>query len=128
MESGELFTSTGVKNERHGAGQYFTDLTSGYTSGQISRRLLGVPWNSKKLTHFIDVDMSGLKVIKNARHNFLVPGTNSLPLGGRIVNWTKELQRRYSFEYFICQIDNAAKDEYYFDSNGIGKLYKDISR
>lgn len=43
-------------------------------------------------------------------------------------NWTKEFQRRYSFEYFICQIDNAAKDEYYFDSNGIAKLYKDISR
>ncbi len=86
MESGELFASTGAKNARHGAGQYFTDLTSGYTSGQISRRLFGVPWNSKKLTHFIDVDMSGLNVIKNAPHNFLVPGTNSLPLGGRILN------------------------------------------
>lgn len=86
MESGELFASTGVKNARHGAGQYFTDLTSGYTSGQISRCLFGVPWNSKKLSHFIDVDMSGLNVIKNAPHNFLVPGTNSLSLNGRIIN------------------------------------------
>ena len=50
------------------------------------RRLFGVPWNSRKLTHFIDVDVSGLNVIKNAPHNFLVPGTKSLPLGGRIVN------------------------------------------
>lgn len=86
MESGELLPSIGVKNARHGAGQYFTDLTSGYTSGQISKRLFGVPWNAKKLTHFIDINVSGLNVIKNAPHNFLVPGTNSLPLSGRIIS------------------------------------------
>jgi len=86
IESSELFASTGIKNARHGAGQYFTDLTSGYTSGQISRRLFGVPWNTKKLTHFVDIDVSGLNVIKNAPHNYLVPGTNSLPLEGRIIN------------------------------------------
>nr|WP_199119349.1 HYD1 signature containing ADP-ribosyltransferase family protein [Pedobacter sp. ASV28] len=68
MESGELLPSIGVKNARHGAGQYFTDLTSGYTSGQISRRLFGVPWNTKQLTHFIDIDMNGLNVIKKMLH------------------------------------------------------------
>lgn len=87
MESRELLFSIGVKNERHGAGQYFTDLTDvNLTAGQISRRLFGVPWNTRKLTHFIDVDVSGLNVIKNAQHNYIITGTNSLPLNNRIVN------------------------------------------
>ncbi len=42
--------------------------------------------------------------------------------------WAEEIQKEYNFNYFICQIDNANKEEYYFDSNGIGKLYDEISR
>ncbi|WP_264536546.1 HYD1 signature containing ADP-ribosyltransferase family protein [Flavobacterium sp. N1736] len=87
MESGELISSVGAKNARHGSGQYFTDLVAGdLTSGQVSRRLFGVPWNSKKLTNFIDVDLGGLKVIENTPNNFLVPNTGTLSLQGRIVN------------------------------------------
>lgn len=87
MESGELLSSVGAKNARHGSGQYFTDLMAGdLTSGQVSRRLFGVPWNSNKLTNFIDVDLSGLKVIENTSNNFLVPNTASLSLQGRIIN------------------------------------------
>lgn len=41
-------------------------------------------------------------------------------------SWTPEFQRKYDFEYFICQIDNASEDEYYFDSIGLGKLYHGI--
>jgi RHS repeat-associated protein len=87
MESGELLPSIGVKNARYGSGQYLTDLMSeGLTSGQVSRGLFGVPWNGSKVTHFIDINVDGLNTIKNAPYNYLVPGTNSLPLGGRIVN------------------------------------------
>lgn len=41
-------------------------------------------------------------------------------------NWAIEFTKKYNIEYFVCQIDNAEKDEYYFDSNGIGKLYKEM--
>lgn len=37
--------------------------------------------------------------------------------------WTKEFQKKYNFEYYICQMDNANEEEYYFDSNGTGQLY-----
>jgi len=42
-------------------------------------------------------------------------------------SWSEEFQKTYSFEYFICQIDNADQYEYYFDSNGIGKLYNSLN-
>ena len=87
MGTGELIPSIGAKNARYGSGQYLTDLMSeGLSSGQVSRRLFGVPWNGSKVTHFIDINVGGLNTIKNAPFNYLVPGTNSLPLGGRIVN------------------------------------------
>lgn len=38
-------------------------------------------------------------------------------------NWTIQIQQKYNFSYFICQMDNANEEEYYFDSNGIGKLF-----
>ncbi len=41
-------------------------------------------------------------------------------------NWSKTIRTKYDFQYFICQMDNADSDEYYFDSNGIGKLYDDL--
>lgn len=34
----------------------------------------------------MDINVGGLNTIKNAPYNYLVPGTNPLPLGGRIVN------------------------------------------
>lgn len=38
-------------------------------------------------------------------------------------DWIEEFQRKYNFNYFICQPDNADQYEYYFDTNGQGKLY-----
>ncbi|NML59089.1 DUF6443 domain-containing protein [Chryseobacterium cheonjiense] len=87
MESGELFPSIGIKNARYGSGQYLTDLMSHeFTKGQASRRLFGVPWNGKKMSHFIELDVSGLNVTKNGPHNFLIPGTGNLSLEGIILN------------------------------------------
>lgn len=85
--SGEIFPSIGIKNARHGPGQYLTDIAPGeLTVGQTSRRLYGVPWNTTKLTHYLEINVSGLNVIKNAPYNYVIPGTGNLPLGGRIVN------------------------------------------
>lgn len=41
-------------------------------------------------------------------------------------NWTEQFQKEYNFKYFICQMDAADDDEYYFDNFGQGKLYDDI--
>ena len=83
----ETLRLAGVKNAKYESGQYLTDLVSeGLTSGQVSRRLFGVPWNGSKVTHFIDINADGLNIIKNAPHNYRVPGTNPLPISGRIVN------------------------------------------
>ncbi len=87
MKSKTLNPSIGSKNARHGSGQYFTDLASeGLSAGQVSRQLFGVPWNGRKVSHFIDIDVGGLNVIKNGPGNYLVPGTNGLPLDDRIIN------------------------------------------
>ncbi|MEG1199912.1 MAG: hypothetical protein RSD53_11005, partial [Algoriella sp.] len=44
-----------------------------------------------------------------------------------IKNWTNEFQKLYNFEYYICQMDNADEEEYYFDINGNGRLYDKLS-
>lgn len=44
-----------------------------------------------------------------------------------IKTWANSLQKKYNFIYCICQMDNAGDEEYYFDSNGIGPLYKLLS-
>ena len=86
MESKQLLPSVGIKHARYGDGQYFTDLNSiDYTVGQLSRRLYRVPWNKSHLTHFIKIDVSGLNIIKNGPHNFLLPNNQPLNLNNRIV-------------------------------------------
>ncbi len=87
MESGEMLPSIGAKNARYGAGQYFTDLPAAeYTAGQVSKRLFGVPWNTRKISHFIDVDLNGLNIQNNGPHNYSIPNNNNLPIRGRITN------------------------------------------
>lgn len=44
-----------------------------------------------------------------------------------IMSWANSFQKRYKFDYYVCQIDNADEEEYYFDSNGLGPLYDKLS-
>lgn len=72
---------------KYGDGQYFTNLEpSDYTSGQISRKLYGMPFNISKVKYFIRIDVKGLNVIQNNPCNFLIPGNKSLSLHGRIID------------------------------------------
>lgn len=41
-------------------------------------------------------------------------------------DWAQSFQQQYGFSYFVCQMDNGDKDEYYFDSNGRGPFYQYI--
>lgn len=40
--------------------------------------------------------------------------------------WCKNFSYTYNFEEFICQIDNANGDEYYFNKDDYGPLYYTI--
>lgn len=86
MSSQKLLPSSGSVHARYGDGQYLTDLNpSDYTAWQISRRLYGVPWNTQKLQYFIRIDVSGLNVVYNAPHNYLILGNTPLNIQNRIV-------------------------------------------
>ncbi len=85
--SEELFPSTGFTHARFGPGQYFTDIAPHTTTAKnLTGKLFRFPVIKNKMTHFIEVDVSGLNVIKNAPYNYVIPGTSNLNLSGRIVN------------------------------------------
>ncbi len=79
-----------TKDARMGSGQYFTDIIpNSKTDGQISRILFGVPWNTKKVTNYIEVDTSNLNVLKGRDNIFYIPGDTKLDLTNRIINFGK---------------------------------------
>jgi hypothetical protein len=99
LESGEIWASQGARNARHGAGQYFTDIApeaiggrtlattpAGQMSlGQLSSRLFRVPWNTGKLSSFLEVDVAGLGARQVAPNIWLIEGEAGLSIGGRVV-------------------------------------------
>ena len=99
LESHEMWASHGWKDARFGGGQYFTDIApesiggrtlvdtpEGMLSlGQLSRRLYEIPWNTAKLTHFIEVDVAGLEPIEVAPNIWLVESDSVLDIDGRVV-------------------------------------------
>ena len=103
LESQEFRPSIGYKNARHGDGQYFTDMSpdnivtfakkdlsaeqisSGQISlGQASQKLYGIPYNAKKMTHYIQIDVKGLDISNPKPGIFLNKSNTNLNLGGRI--------------------------------------------
>jgi hypothetical protein len=89
LASGVLLASTASRNPRdirHGEGQYLTDLAPGELSpARLSRRLLGHPFAGHRFTHFPSIVTTGLDVRAGRDRIFVVPGSNPLPLAGRIV-------------------------------------------
>jgi HYD1 signature containing ADP-ribosyltransferase len=52
---------------------------------QLSQRLFTTPWKAPQLTHFLEIDVSGLDVLNPRPGTFLIPGEDPLDLTGRIV-------------------------------------------
>jgi hypothetical protein len=86
-----------------GSGQYLTDiapervlpgskasigpekLAQGFMSRwMLSARLFSTPWKAPQLTHFLEIDVSGLNVLNPRPGTYLVPGETPLDLTGRI--------------------------------------------
>lgn len=61
-------------------------LTPSWYSRRLRLCLHGVPWVRNKLQYFIKIDVTGLNIVQNIPHNFLLPGNNSLNLQNRIID------------------------------------------
>ncbi len=91
VESQELYASTAESNPndvKYGDGQYLSDIEPGTkTKWQLTARFLGSPIYARgnKYTHFVEIDVRGLEVKQGRPGVFVIPGSESLDLRGRIV-------------------------------------------
>jgi hypothetical protein len=91
LSSGLLWSSkstTSPRDVRYGNGQYLTDIVPGtMTAAQVSRALLGHPFSAVRFSHFLEIDITGLHVIKGRRHVLVIPNENALDVTGRVVRY-----------------------------------------
>jgi len=89
LQTGQLFPSlkrSSPRDVRYGEGQYFSDLCPGRLTGAgLSRRLLGNPFQARRFTHFLEVDVQGLTVVKGRAGVFVIPNREPLVLAGRLL-------------------------------------------
>src|SRR5437764_12997381 len=75
--SRQLLPSTKARNPRearHGDGQYLTDIRPGTMSGaRLSRALRGNPFQGRRFTHYVEIDVTGLQVVMGAAQGNVVP-------------------------------------------------------
>ncbi|ARU62738.1 hypothetical protein CBW65_18520 [Tumebacillus avium] len=80
--------SVSPKDVRYGDGQYMSDFVPGQkTPGQLSKEFLSIPWQGKKYTHYIGIDVTGLPVKMGRPGVYVVPNDVPLDLSGRIVSY-----------------------------------------
>ncbi|MGW5336630.1 putative T7SS-secreted protein [Streptomyces bauhiniae] len=95
LESKELRVSLkeqNPKDARFGDGQYLSDIQPGTkTPGQLSHAFVRVPWAGHKFSHFIEVDVRGLDVMRSVERPdvFVIHNDGPLDLTGRIVSHGK---------------------------------------
>jgi RHS repeat-associated protein len=74
------------KDARYGNGQYLSDVAPGTMScAQLSRCFVGQPFQGQRFTHFVEIDVTGLNVVKGRDGVFVVPNEGVLDLAGRII-------------------------------------------
>lgn len=99
LESNQLLPSG--PRATYGVGHYFTDIppeigihwgtiaearTLGKVSAsELAKHLWGMLSRTWRLTHYLEIDVSGLGVIDRGGNIFHLPGTDALQLAGRIV-------------------------------------------
>ena len=89
LSSGQLRPSTAAtsaRDVRYGDGQYLTDIEPGTMSGaQVSRVLIGHPFQGRRFTHYVAIDATGLNVIPGRPGVFVIPNNQPLDITGRVV-------------------------------------------
>jgi hypothetical protein len=92
VSSGELRPSLQANNPRdvrYGEGQYLTDIVPGTKSpAQLAKQFINVP-NRYKYTHYVGINVTGLKVQMGRDAVYVVPNTLPLNISKRIINYGK---------------------------------------
>lgn len=72
---------------RYGDGQYFSDIAPGMASlSVLSRLFLGFPFQGRRFTRYIEVDVTGLNIVAGRAGVFVVLNDASLDLTDRILS------------------------------------------
>jgi hypothetical protein len=87
--SNVLYPSTKAKtpnDARYGDGQYLSDIVPGTkTPAQLSRAFLGVPYQGRRFTHYVEIDIKDLNVVQGRTNVFVVPSQDPLDIVDRII-------------------------------------------
>lgn len=93
LSSGQLHPSLKTFNPndvRYGNGQYVSDYVPGTkTSEQLSREFIGNPFQAKKYSHYIAIDVQGLNVQKGRDGVYVIPNEQPLDLSNRVLGHGK---------------------------------------
>ncbi|MEU3724329.1 putative T7SS-secreted protein [Streptomyces sp. NPDC031705] len=95
LESEEMWPSVKEKNPkdaRFGDGQYLSSIEPGTKRpGQLSFAFLRIPYQGRKFTHFIEIDVSGLEVWRSIERPdvYVIPNDGNLSLTDRIIRHGK---------------------------------------
>lgn len=95
LESAEMWPSikaNNPKDARFGDGQYMSDIQPGTkTPGQLSHAFVRVPWAGHKFSHFFEIDVRGLEIMRSVERPDVYVYLNDGPLDltGRIVSHGK---------------------------------------
>ena len=99
-ESGVIRPSSGDIHARFGDGQYFTNIrpemiggrtlkdvggTGKMSLGQLAADIYGDARKLKGISHFVEIDVTGLDVIEPRKNTFLILNTKDLDVSKRIV-------------------------------------------
>ncbi|HAU5719447.1 TPA: hypothetical protein JD344_12780 [Serratia marcescens] len=100
LDSGELRASSGPIHARFGDGQYLTDIkpeqiggrtlkeaagTGKLSLGQVAHNLYGDSRKINSITHYVEIDVTGLDVSEPRPNTFRVASTGNLDISKRIV-------------------------------------------
>ncbi|MEL6945460.1 MAG: HYD1 signature containing ADP-ribosyltransferase family protein, partial [Bacteroidota bacterium] len=87
VNSGKLKPSLKANNPkdvRYGEGQYLSDIEPGTKSpAQLAKEFINVP-NKYKYTNYVEIDVTGMEVIKGRDGVYVVPNTKDLDISDRI--------------------------------------------
>ncbi|WP_277928951.1 HYD1 signature containing ADP-ribosyltransferase family protein, partial [Luteimonas aquatica] len=90
LESNQLLPSLRSLNPndvRYGNGQYLSNIVPGTrTSAQLSRDFLGQPFQGRRYTNYVEINVTGLNVVEGRSGVFVVPNDDPLDVVGRIIS------------------------------------------
>lgn len=73
---------------RYGDGQYLSDFVPGTKSlGALSRAFLGFPFQGRRFTHYVEIDVRGLDLVSGRQGVWVALNSDSLDVTGRIIGF-----------------------------------------